>query len=123
MQQGMLDIVSSRLNEARLNNAEVLLSKETKIPMDQGALDGAIIVNTLHEATRPKTLLQETLRLLRKGGWVGLIDWRRIESEEGPPINERLEREDVISMAIDTGFRVQSYYDFNRWFYFILLLK
>jgi ubiquinone/menaquinone biosynthesis C-methylase UbiE len=100
-----------------------VLSKETKIPLDEESLDGALLVNMLHESTQPKALLKETSRLLRKSGWLGLIDWRKIATEEGPPVGERLEREDVVAMAVDNGFRVQSHHDINEWSYFLLLLK
>lgn len=123
MQQGMLDITSKRLQELRLNNVEMVLSKETKIPLDDESVDGALIVNTLHESTNPKAFLKETFRLLRKGGWAGVVDWRKTEMEEGPPVEERLDREQVSSVAQDAGFRITSRRDINEWFYFILLLK
>ena len=123
MQQGMLDIVTERLEKARLHSVEIVLSRETKIPLDDESLDGALLVTTLHEATQPKTLLKEAHRLLRKSGWLGLVDWRKVETEEGPPVAERLERDEVVAMASESGFRVQSHHDINDWFYFLLLLK
>ena len=123
VQQGMLDITDKRLQEARLRNVELVLSRETKIPLDDHSLDGALIVNALHETTQPKSILKETFRLLEKSGWVGIIDWCKREMEEGPPVEERLDREEALSAARDAGFRVSSCHDLNERFYFLLLLK
>lgn len=121
MQQAMLDRVKTRLEESRLHNVELVLSKETKIPLDGDSVNGAIIVNTLHEATQPKTMLKEALRLIHRGGWAAIIDWRAEEMEEGPPLEERLARDHAVALAKEAGFQVGSCYDLNKWHYFIAL--
>ncbi len=121
VQQEMLDALDERRKEARLSNVETLLSNESKIPIDDDSLDGAILVNSLHEASRPADLLKETLRSLRKGGWAAIIDWRKEKMEIGPPLAARLARDKAVNAAETAGFRVRSVYDLNEWEYIILL--
>ena len=79
------------------------------------------MVNTLHEASRPPDLLKETARMLRKGGWAAIIDWRKEKMEIGPPVAARLARNKAVKAAEAAGFRVRSVYDMNEWEYIILL--
>ena len=121
VQQKMLDALEEHTREVRLSNVTPILSKESKIPIDDDSIDGAIIVNSLHEASKPADLLKETIRLLRKGGWAAVIDWRKEKMEFGPPVAARLAREAAVKAAEAAGFRVQSVYDLNQWEYIILL--
>ncbi len=121
IQQGMLDALGKRVEETRLSNVNLLLSKESKIPIDDATLDGAILVNSLHEASKPVDLLKETRRSLQKGGWAAIIDWRKEKMEIGPPLAARLERDKAVKAAESAGFRVQSVHDLNQWEYIVLL--
>ena len=121
VQQEMLDALDKRRKEVRLSNLEPILSTESTIPVDDDSLDGAILVNTLHEASRPPDLLKETARMLRKGGWAAIIDWRKEKMEIGPPVAARLARDKAVKAAETAGFRILSVYDMNEWEYIILL--
>ena len=121
VQQKMLDALEEHTREVRLSNVSLVLSKESKIPIDDDSIDGAILVNSLHESSKPADLLKETIRLLRKGSWAAIIDWRKEKMEVGPPVAARLARETAVKFAEAAGFRVQSVYDLNEWEYIILL--
>ena len=121
VQQEMLDAVDERAKEVRLSNVELLLSTESKIPIDDDTLDGALLVNVLHEVAKPADLLKETKRSLNRGGWAAIIDWRKEKMEIGPPVSARIDREKAVKAAESAGFRVQSVYDLNEWEYIILL--
>ncbi len=121
VQQEMLDAVGETTKEVRLSNVELLLSTESKIPIDDNTLDGAILVNVLHEVSRPTDLLKETHRSLNRGGWAAIIDWRKEKMEIGPPTAARIDRDRAVKAAETAGFRVQSVYDLNEWEYIILL--
>lgn len=121
VQQEMLDALEKRTKEVRLSNVNLLLSAESEIPIDSNTLDGAILVNVLHEASRPVDLLKEAHRSLNKGGWAAIIDWRKEKMEIGPPVSVRMERDKAVKAAESAGFKVQSVYDLNEWEYIILL--
>lgn len=123
IQQGMLDVVQDRLTKTRLSNVDLVRSKETKLPLDDGVADGALLVNALHEVTQPNTILKEMSRILKKGGWAAVIDWRKEDTEQGPPVAERIARATAQKSAQDAGFKVVSCYDLNKWNYIILLIR
>jgi ubiquinone/menaquinone biosynthesis C-methylase UbiE len=123
VQQEMLDKVQLALDEARLTNGIMHLSKESKLPLDDDSIDGALLVNSLYEANNPGALLKETRRALRRGGWGAIIDWRKEDMEVGPPTDARLSRDDAVAAATEAGFKIISTYDMNHYEYVVLLSR
>ena len=123
IQQEMLDKAQAALDEARLTNGVMHLSKESKLPLDDDSIDGALLVNSLLEATKPSALLKEARRALRRGGWGAIIDWRKEDMEIGPPTTARLSRDDAVVAAREAGFKIVSTYDMNQYEYVVLLSR
>ncbi|MCH7906196.1 MAG: class I SAM-dependent methyltransferase [Chloroflexi bacterium] len=95
IQQGMLDIVEREAKAVHVTNVETVLSKETKIPLDDASVDIALLSNVLHEATSPLRLLRDVARIVKKGGWIAIMEWRKEEMPNGPPLEERIAQKDV----------------------------
>ena len=53
-----------------MNNIETVLSKETKIPLDDASVDIALLSNVLHEASSPTRLIRDVAR--STGNFVGI---------------------------------------------------
>lgn len=100
IQQGMLDIVEKEAEKVHVDNVETVLSKETKIPLDDASIDIALLSNVLHEATSPMRLLREAARIVKKGGWIAIMEWRKEEMASGPPLKERIAFDDVEKLLI-----------------------
>jgi len=123
VQKGMLELVGKRASELNLGNIELVVSTESKIPLEDGVLDGEILACVLNEATRPKSLLKESLRLLRKGGWAAVIEWHKRETEHGPPLKSRLSPEEIVEIAAGLGLRKESLRSVQDDRYLLLLRK
>jgi len=95
VQQGMLDMIDKQAESLRVENIESLLSKETKIPLDDDSVDVALLSNVLHEASSPTRLLRDVARIVKKGGWIAIMEWKKEEMKPGPPLKERVSFEDV----------------------------
>ena len=95
VQQGMLDIVAKQAEAMRVNNIETVLSKETKIPLDDASVDIALLSNVLHEASSPTRLIRDVARIVKKGGWIAIMEWKKEEMKSGPPLKERISLQDV----------------------------
>ncbi len=81
-----------------------LLMEETKVPLDSGIADLVYMINLHHELESPAAIMKESLRLLKKGGKLMIIDWKKEETPEGPPINIRVTREAIVSDMGGAGF-------------------
>jgi len=118
-----LERTTERAREVRLGNVETVLSKRTKVPLDDESLDGVLLAGVLHEASRPKSLLKEVSRLLRPGGWAAVIEWLEGGDGGGPPAKKRLSSEKVSTMAEEMGLRRMSVRNIDDRRYLLLLHK
>lgn len=100
----MLMQLGQRLYAAGLSNVETILSKESNIPLPDGCADAALLANVLHEAEDQVALLAEARRLVRTGGRLLVVEWRREPTPAGPPIEERLMPETVQVLAASAGW-------------------
>ncbi len=123
VQQEMLDAAKEGLERIRLTNVELILSKDDRLPLDDDSLDGALAAFVVHEAENPKSLLEDTRRCLRRGGWIALLEWNKREMEEGPPLEDRIYELDLYEMAYETGFRSLGRYTLNDNQYMLVMRK
>jgi ubiquinone/menaquinone biosynthesis C-methylase UbiE len=63
------------------------------------------MINLHHELEQPQKILDEARRLLTKGGKLLIIDWKKEETPEGPPIEIRVTEETIESQMLSAGFR------------------
>ena len=109
VQAEMLKHVREQAANARLGNVETLVSKENKVPLDDESVDGVVFSDVLNEASRPKTLMKEGARLLKKYGWMAIIEWLpprgNAKSEVGPAASKRLAQEEIRAAAEALGLR------------------
>lgn len=85
-------------------NVMPLKSTESSIPVKDSAVDIAFLGYMLHEAEDKPLFLKEVKRIIKAGGAVLIIDWKKKQEDEGPPVEERLTEEDVIGLLKGAGF-------------------
>jgi len=102
----MLDHVKAQGELAKLGNIETLVSKENDIPLDDASLDGVVLSNVLNEAKRPKGLIKESVRLVKKSGWISIVEWLPIQAkaEVGPAASKRLNQQELREAVEALGF-------------------
>jgi len=105
-QKEMLEHVKTQGELAKLGNIETLVSKENKIPLDDAFLDGVVLSNVLNETKRPKSLIKEAARLVKKAGWMSIVEWLPIEGkpEVGPAASKRLNQQELRETVEDLRF-------------------
>ena len=123
IQQEMLDAVQEELESLRLTNVDLMLTKEDKLGLDDGSIDGAFVAFSIHEADDPRNMLAEAKRCLKEDGWLALLEWQKREMEDGPPIEDRIAEDDLTEMAIEAGFRPTNRYSLNDKQYMLVMRK
>lgn len=73
------------------------IAKATKI--NNNSLDCTLLINTLHQSKDKKTMLTEAARLLKSGGRLVVIDWKKVAAPLGPQPEHKVDKELVISLA------------------------
>jgi SAM-dependent methyltransferase len=77
------------------------------------------VVNVLHEFEDRDRLVQELHRALKEGGRVSLVDFQKRQTSFGPPVDERIDIDDIESMF--SGFTALESWSFDEFYQFELI--
>jgi len=90
---------------------------EDQVPLPDATGDLIYMITLHHELQNPLRTLRECYRLLKPGGEIFIVDWKKEEMEEGPSITIRCTAEEVGRQMTETGFTsVSSYHDLPKHF-------
>lgn len=82
-----------------------LKMEEAKIPLGDKMADLVFMINLHHELEDPETLLKESCRVLKDSGKIFIVDWKKKEMPQGPPLSIRVFPESIEKQLSDAGFR------------------
>jgi len=91
-------------------------TEENNIPLPDNSIDFLYMINLHHELDNPDKILSECFRVLKQGGKIAIIDWKKIPMDFGPPLEIRVEEQDVIQVLTKIGFKKpvnNSYFEQN----------
>lgn len=108
IQGEMLSTVRSRALEFELTNVRIVKTNDREIPIPAGSCDFALLAFTLHEIEHRASFLHRAARLLKPGGKLVLLEWEKVESDPGPPIEDRISPEELTADAQAAGLRTAS---------------
>lgn len=94
----------------------------TAIPHE--SLDVALVIHTLYQVQHVMEFMQETLRLVKPGGTIAIIDWQKDGSPIGPPPNHRIAADDIRhTLASVNGLKLVSEFNPGQYHYGLLYKK
>jgi ubiquinone/menaquinone biosynthesis C-methylase UbiE len=79
-------------------------NQESSIPLDSDIADLVFMIALHHELEDPGQMLEETYRLLKPGGQILIIDWKKEDMPQGPPTEIRWLAEQVRDQLNQAGF-------------------
>lgn len=79
-------------------------SMENSIPLDTGFADLVFMIALHHELENPLQILQESFRLLKTGGEIFIVDWKKQDMPDGPPQEIRCVAGDVAEQMAAAGY-------------------
>jgi ubiquinone/menaquinone biosynthesis C-methylase UbiE len=72
-----------------------LKMNESSVPLPDDSADLVYMIDLHHELEEPVELIVECCRLLKKGGKLMIIDWKKEETPKGPPVSMRIPVETI----------------------------
>lgn len=99
----LVELVRERSEGRDLRNVEAVLSTSKRIPIEDAVADVVLLANVLHGL--PPSTLDEAIRLLRPGGRLVNVDWRKKPTAEGPPVAHRLSEAEATRALSERGLR------------------
>lgn len=99
-----IDIATELLDIARekaedISNIEFKKSEEYLFPIEDKSIDYAFGCNIVHEIEDKVRFFNEIKRVLKNEGYIYVIDWDKRDMKMGPPVNERVSKEEVKKLA------------------------
>lgn len=104
-----LDIMTEILDIARekagdISNIEFRKSEEYSFPVENNSIDYVFVCNVVHEIEDKERFFTETKRVLKNEGYICVIDWDKRDMKSGPPVDERVSKDEVKNLAESLGF-------------------
>jgi len=81
-----------------------LKMEERSVPLPDGIADLIYMINLHHELDDQVMVIKESLRLLKDGGKLMIIDWKKEDTPEGPPLAIRVTDETIERQMLACGF-------------------
>lgn len=106
LQATRVEACELRVKTHGLSNVAVGRSEENSIPLPPGSVDLVFACHLLHELEDPPVFLAEVRRVLRPAGRLAAIEWEKVETGIGPPVEHRLTSEESRALLEDNGFTV-----------------
>jgi ubiquinone/menaquinone biosynthesis C-methylase UbiE len=100
-----------------------LKMEESSIPLPDHIADLVYMINLHHEFDEPVKIVKEAYRILRSSGKIMIIDWKKEETPEGPPLSIRVTEDTIESHMLQGGFSHISYHRFLPYHHFVTALK
>ncbi len=119
----MLEACRQRLEPFKFSNVRFLQAQGHEAALEDASLDGVLLAFVLHEVDDRVGFLVKLAEKLAPSGWFALLDWKKQETEHGPPLEIRLDADEARSMLAEAGLRSFSTHPVNQDHYMITCRK
>ncbi len=126
VQKNILLAVKARaesLQLAQIHTVHANVEKLGSTAIDDGTCDHVIIVNVLFQNKNHEAIIREATRLVKKEGYLTVIDWKKTASAFGPPQELRTDPATITQQATAAGLRFFDEFDAGPYHYAIVFKK
>ena len=114
IQQEMLALLEQKIQKQKILNIETVLSKENEIPIQNESVNLLLTVNTLHEFLDKERIISEVRRVLKPTGKAAIVDFKKEDTDFGPPVSIRLSKEQASHLFEKQGLKFMKSYDLKH---------
>jgi ubiquinone/menaquinone biosynthesis C-methylase UbiE len=122
-----IDALREEIQNRGITNIETKIADMTKkIPLKDNSIDKCVMANVMHgfvaEGEVPE-VMEEIRRVIKPEGTFALVEFRKIQSQHGPPFEIRLTPADVEDVISPYGFQVQGSEEIGTYHYIVKAVK
>jgi ubiquinone/menaquinone biosynthesis C-methylase UbiE len=118
-QGSSLDEIRKRAEAEGLANIELKAGMAEETILCEGCADIIFLGIVLHDFQDPARVLRNTRRMIKSGGKLVNLDWKKIDMGFGPPRSRRFDEAAASSLIEAAGFKVESVQDSGQFHYLI----
>jgi ubiquinone/menaquinone biosynthesis C-methylase UbiE len=121
-----LEEIKKRAFQENLKQIETVWSnleifKGTKI--ESSSLDKALLINVLHQSTKKAEILRESVRMLKTGAKLLIIEWKSIDTPIGPDHKTRVSKQTIKEAAPKLGLVLEDDFEAGPYHYGLIFYK
>ena len=122
IQREMIESINRRVSRTNLSNVETIIgtSNNPKIPTP---VDAVLMVDVYGEVEDPMALLRNVIPQLKKGGRIGIVEHRLDGGGPGPPLQNRVAPETIITTAEAVGLQLLTHDESFRYQYLLVFVE
>jgi ubiquinone/menaquinone biosynthesis C-methylase UbiE len=121
-----LESIARRARQENIPNVITVWSdlevyRATKIETE--SLDVALLINTLFHSQKRAEMLRESIRMVKRGGKMLVIEWEETSLPFGPSPEKRVKIEQLKKASEKLGLKVEEEFDAGEYHYGVLFTK
>lgn len=117
-----LSALRLKIQTEKLNNIEIILADvESGVDIFSGTCDLVLMTNLLFEVEDKKRVLEEAKRILRPGGKILVVDWKK-ETPLGPK-EGRVSAEEIKEIARELDLKLEREFEAGSYHYGLIFSK
>jgi len=121
--QDMLNEVKKISKDKNILNIELVKTSENNLTISDDTINFAFTSTVLHEVDALNIFLKEIKRIMVEDGRFVVIEWQKIKSDFGPPIEHRLDPDDLSIDLKKNGYKDIIITVLNEYLYSITCFK
>jgi cyclopropane fatty-acyl-phospholipid synthase-like methyltransferase len=116
----MVRHLNRRVRESGADNVRTVLADFDDPLLPDASVDRFFVCDTWHHVEDQAKYLGLMKKMLRRGGQVVMIDFKKSETPVGPPLAMRIARDDLVKQMQGAGFRLAAEHAFLPYQYFLV---
>ena len=112
--------LNRRVRNLNLKNVVTILCAPDDPLLADGSVNRVLICDTWHHIPGHAKYLALLKRMLKPGGQVIMIDFKKAKTPVGPPMELRIDRDDLVREMETNGFQLAAEHTFLEYQYFLV---
>jgi ubiquinone/menaquinone biosynthesis C-methylase UbiE len=118
-----IDIVKNEIKKRNIKNIQPIVADITnELPLNDNSIDLALMANVLHgfvDGGEVDQVMSNMVNVLKPGGIFAVVEFRKVESNRGPPFHVRISPEEVSNILKNYKFDVINSCEIGEYHYMV----
>ena len=105
--QAGIEALTQEIKTKNIKNITPIVADiRKKLPLEESSIDSCLMATILHDLSKSDqtSTLQEVARVVKPGGMITIIEFKKIDKGPGPPIHIRMEEQEIEALVTPCGF-------------------
>ena len=103
-----IEALKQEIKSKNIKNINAILADiSKKLPLEESSIDSCLMATILHDLSESdqKFTLHEAARVIKPGGMLYIIEFKKINNGPGPPIDIRMDETQIETLVTTYGFK------------------